>query len=64
MDVTGFVGVVASVLPINFILRAVAILVRVHHAIVLKGDGHYNSKEQSYLKFFITPLLFILFYTF
>lgn len=46
-DVTGSVGVVSRVLPVHLVLRAVAVLVRMDHAVVLEGDGHWTQTGEE-----------------
>lgn len=41
--VTGSVGVVSRVLPVHLVLRAVAVFIRMDHAVVLEGDGHWTQ---------------------
>lgn len=45
--VTGSVGVMSCVLPVHLVLWAVAVFVRVNHAVVLEGDGHCRSRRQT-----------------
>lgn len=41
-QLTGSVGVVSGVLPVHLVLRALAVFIRMNHAEVLEGDGHWR----------------------
>lgn len=44
---TSFVGIVSGVLPVHLVLRAVAVLIRMDHAVIFKGDGHYTEERSN-----------------
>ena len=50
---TSSIGVVSGVLPINLLLRAVAVLIGVNHAVVLKGDGHCGHRRGKKITHFV-----------
>ncbi len=51
---TSSVGVIASVLPIDLVFRAVAVLIRMNHAVVLKGYGDWKLNELLRVLFILT----------